>query len=174
MICLLLGDLIYCRSRSDRSNWELQMTEINLTNRQEVMIFALASEHGAEFAPVQVQKLFFLLDANVSNGIGGKQFDFEPYDYGPFDKSVYRELEILEQHGLVRIERGRNFAGGRKYSLTTNGQLLGQNSMSNLTQEVRDYILKVAQWVRGLSFAELVGSIYTAYPEMKANSIFEN
>ena len=47
---------------------------VTLTKRQQIVLAALACEPDAEFAPVQVQKLFFLIDENVSAHIGGKQF----------------------------------------------------------------------------------------------------
>jgi hypothetical protein len=77
---------------------------LDLSHRQEVMLAALAAESGSVFAPVQVQKLFFLLDQNIASDLGGKQFAFEPYDYGPYDRTVYSELEALSRRGLVTIE----------------------------------------------------------------------
>ena len=78
------------------------MTDI--TPRQKVVLAALAAERSSAFAPVQVQKLFFLLDQNIAADFGGRQFNFEPYDYGPFDRAVYSELEALAQKELVAIE----------------------------------------------------------------------
>jgi hypothetical protein len=51
---------------------------------------------------VQVQKLFFLLDENIAADLGGRQFSFEPYDYGPFDRAVYSELELLARQFAQR------------------------------------------------------------------------
>ena len=75
------------------------------TKRQKYVLAALATDSGAKFAPVQVQKLFFLIDENLSKVIGKSRFTFEPYDYGPFDKAVYHELEVLQSKGLVNIEQ---------------------------------------------------------------------
>jgi hypothetical protein len=36
----------------------------------------------------------------------------------------------------------------------------------------KDYVVNLANWVRQLSFQQLVASIYNKYPEMKANSVF--
>jgi len=40
-------------------------------------------------------------------------------------------------------------------------------------EEAKDYIGRVSQFVRSLPFAELVSAIYTAYPEMRQNSVFQ-
>ena len=144
---------------------------VTLTKRQQIVLAALACEPDAEFAPVQVQKLFFLIDENVSAHIGGKQFAFEPYDYGPFDPAVYSELEALSRAGFVVIENPHK-RGERRYRLTHQGVLAGQQARATLHSSAKDYLKRAAAWVRGLSFAELVGAIYKAYPLMREKSIF--
>jgi hypothetical protein len=118
-----------------------------------------------------VQKLFFLLDQNIAADLGGRQFSFEPYDYGPFDRAVYSELELLAQQGLVAIQATPG-ADRRKFYLTPAGHAIGSAMFGQLNERARSYMSRVSAWVRSLSFAELVGSIYNRYPEMKANSVF--
>jgi uncharacterized protein YwgA len=137
------------------------------------MLAALAAESGSVFAPVQVQKMFFLLDANVATDLGGRQFAFEPYDYGPYDRTVYSELEILARQGLVNIEAAYG-AARRKYSLTASGYDVGQRTLGQLNPRAREYFQRVSAWVRSLGFAELVGAIYQQYPDMKLNSVFRD
>ena len=143
------------------------------TNRQRFVLAALATDPATEFAPVQVQKLFFLLDENLGDILGGRQFEFNAYDYGPFDKAVYSELEILKNLGLVDIVDIGPSHGRRRYSLTPRGQEAGQLALSNLPESVGEYIRDLSSWVRSLSFAQLVGAIYKAYPQMRENSIFQ-
>lgn len=144
------------------------------TDRQRFILAALATDPDAEFAPVQVQKLFFLLDENLSDVIARRQFSFEPYDYGPFDKAVYRELEALQGQGLVNIEQVGASAGQRRYSLTPRGQQAGEQVLSQLPEFARQYMTDLSAWVRSLSFSRLVGSIYKAYPHMRENSVFQD
>jgi hypothetical protein len=144
-----------------------------LSQRQTIMLAALAAESGSVFAPVQVQKLFFLLDQNIAADLGGRQFSFEPYDYGPYDRAVYSELEALARRGLVSIEATAE-AGRRKFSLTAPGYQAGQQALKQLSSRAQDYLPRVSSWVRSLSFAELVGAIYKQYPDMKVNSVFRD
>jgi hypothetical protein len=144
-----------------------------LTHRQQVVLAALAAEPGASFAPVQIQKLFFLLDENAEAQLGGKQFQFRPYDFGPFDQAVYAELEVLETLGLVQISRVGPAPGHRRYQLTTKGQELGEEILSSSLSGLQSYMQEVSRWVRRLSFAQLVGSIYKAYPWTRENSVFQ-
>jgi len=144
----------------------------DLTHRQKMVLAGLAAAHGQTFAPVQIQKLFFILDENIANQIGGRQFRFEPYHFGPFDRSVYDEVKALSRKGLANVESLGPWAGSRIYYLTPAGQTEGESILKILPASATDYIKKAGDWVRSLSFEELVGSIYKAYPHMKANSIF--
>jgi hypothetical protein len=148
--------------------------DAQLTPRQNVVLAALATHSGAEFAPVQVQKLFFLIDENISGALGGKQFAFEPYDFGPFDSDVYQELNALERNGLVRIEWYGPSKGQRRYALTPAGQEAGTSVLKKFGPEVQKYIADTSAWVRSLSFPQLVGSIYKAYPHMREKSVFKD
>jgi uncharacterized protein len=144
----------------------------DLTPRQAIVLAALGAERRARFAPVQVQKLFFLIDENVAAGIGGRQFAFVPYDYGPFDQDVYHELERLARAGMVQIDAAGPAAGRRQYTVTPEGQQVGEQLLARLPQPIVEYIKNTSRWVRSLSFAELVGAIYRAYPRMRENSVF--
>lgn len=139
-------------------------------NRQDYVLAVLsAGGEQVQFSPVQIQKLFFLLDREVSNFVGGPHFDFQPYDYGPFDKAVYHDLGLMEPAGLVaQIGDGRY----RKYMLTTVGFRRGQRVLANLSQELQSYIGSLSNWTRSVSFTQLVSEIYRLYPDMKTNSIF--
>lgn len=139
-------------------------------NRRDLMLAALAAagEH-ASFTPVQVQKLFFLIDREGAQLVGGPHFAFEPYDYGPFDRAVYAELDLLELGGFVRTIATDRY---RIYELTPEGYAVGQRLLSGLPGTTRTFLVETANWVRRLSFQQLVAAIYQRYPDMKVNSIF--
>jgi hypothetical protein len=145
----------------------------SMTRKQELMLAALAAAKGDAYTPVQLQKLIFLLDKNLPHGQGGGQFDFTPYDYGPFDASVYGVAEQLAGQSLVEVCRNDR-TGFRTYEATALGVEAGERILSQFQPEVRDYILALSRWVRALSFADLITAIYTAYPDMKVNSVFQD
>jgi hypothetical protein len=138
-------------------------------NRQEYMVAVLAAAGGTVHTPVQVQKLFFLLDKKIPEFVGGPYFDFQAHDYGPFDKNVYSELERLANRGLVSIDEPGSL---KSFRLTVEGNSTGSAGLADLPSVVSEYIARLSQWVRSLSFADLVSAIYREYPEMRANSIF--
>lgn len=139
--------------------------------KEDIILACMATSDGASFRPVQIQKSMFLIDQEASAQIGGPLFDFKPYDYGPFDVSVYNNLTILSEKGLVQIE-GDPASKQRRYSLTAKGQQVGEATLGTLVPNIQDYLKRVSEFVLRLTFAQLVSSIYKKYPAMKANSVF--
>ena len=140
-------------------------------DRANYVLVSMSPAKKDDFSPVQVQKLFFLLDRNIADHSGGPHFNFIPYDYGPFDSEVYKQLRELESSELVNVN-GSNLHPSRTYRLTSAGQEQGQRQFPDFPMEVQEYIKETVKFVRAASFSELISSIYHAYPEMKVNSVF--
>lgn len=139
-------------------------------NRDELVMTALAAGgENATFTPVQVQKLFFLLDREAAALVDGPHFNFSAYDYGPFDRSVYDSLEGLAQRDLARVQNTGNY---RVYGLSQMGFHEGARRLADLPAKTQSYLSNLAEWVKHLSFEQLVAAIYNRYPEMKVNSVF--
>ncbi len=141
-------------------------------SKEDIVLAALAPGNGRAHTPVQVQKLLFLIDQNAAELLGGPFFSFEPYHYGPFDKHVYTTLDHLASQGLVEIVTGSG--NWRNYRLTPEGQEAGEATLRNIIAQAADYIRRASDFVRRLSFSALVSSIYKAYPEMRARSVFQD
>jgi uncharacterized protein len=139
-------------------------------NQTELVLAGLAPAKGGSHTPVQVQKLFFLLEKNIPETYNGPLFNFKPYNYGPFDRDVYLVLQKLEEEGLVDIDSQFNW---RTYGLTVLGQEEADKIFNQLPKKAKDFIPAISEFVRGLNFTELVRAIYKAYPEMKRNSVFQ-
>ena len=143
-------------------------------NRQELLLAILAAANGRAFHPAQLQKAMFLIDRNVPGVVDdGPSFHFVPYNYGPFDKSVYVEAERLRDQGDAVIAPA---PGGRwrTYAATAAGINLGRQILARLNDDRQRYLSSIAEWVLARSFGDLVKSIYETYPEMRANSIFQD
>ena len=134
------------------------------------VLAALAPAKGGEHSPVQVQKLIFILNEEIPGQFEGPHFNFEPYDYGPFDKGVYERLEALEKEGLVEIIHNR----WNSFKLTPDGQVKGDELLDSLNGATKQYLIDLSTFVRSLSFSGLVSAVYKAYPIMKVNSVFQS
>jgi hypothetical protein len=135
-----------------------------------IVLAALAGAgENAAFTPVQVQKLLFLIDREIPRLVDGPHFNFQPYDFGPFDRGVYDTLEALARQGLVYQSRARY----QRWGLSPEGYRQGVGLL-HAYPAAATYIRQAAIWVRSLPFNQLVAAIYRAYPDMKANSIFRS
>ena len=139
--------------------------------KREVVLATLAPAQGKQHSPVQVQKLLFMLDREASQLVDGPHFNFEPYNYGPFDKAVYQVLDELDEDELVTI---RSSGWQRTYALTPTGQNDGDRLLGELSDSAKDYIRRVSAFVLKLNFLQLVSAIYKAYPDMQKNSILRS
>jgi len=137
--------------------------------KKDILLVALYASNGVPLGPVQVQKLLFLIDREISELVGGPFFNFQPYNYGPFDKSVYEELEQLAIKGKVEITSVQKW---KTYRLTKSGQEEGKKLYDDLSPKAKKYIKEASEFVRRKSFNELVAAIYQKYPEMRALSKF--
>jgi hypothetical protein len=138
--------------------------------REELVLASLAAAgENASFSPVQVQKLLFLIDREAAEHVSGPHFSFKPYDYGPFDRAEYEVLDLLEIKRLIRAYHNGRY---QLYALTEEGFEHGSATLQRTSAPARSYIEQAAEWVRGLSFSQLVAAIYSRYPDMKVNSVF--
>jgi len=140
--------------------------------RKEATLLMLSMSNGEPYTPVQIQKAMFLIAKNYPETIDGIGYDFKPYAYGPFDKTVYDDIRILENEGFVQtsmnITRQWN-----EYQITSKGLEKSEEIKNQVDDKsIIQYFEEVSKFVRSLSFSKLVTSIYKVYPEMKINSIF--
>jgi len=148
------------------------MIQHSRLSREDVVLAALAPANGGAHTPVQVQKILFLLDENLPAELKGPHFRFEPYHYGPFDKGVYNTLDELSRRGLVQVVFGSG--NWREYRLTPEGQAQGNAVLDGLEPRAASYIRRLSDFVRKLSFSQLVSAVYKAYPQMRARSVFQD
>lgn len=143
-------------------------------NRRELILTILAAADGRTYTPVQMQKSVFLICDQFPEIINeGPGFNFEPYDYGPFDAAVYSEIDQLARSGKAVIAPSGS-GNWNTYAASDRGVEEGWQLSHSLNKDVSDYIEKVSEWVRSMTFSKLVRSIYDAYPQMRANSIFRD
>ena len=55
---------------------------------------------------------------------------------------------------------------------THSGREKAEQLKKEMDPGIVQYISEAVEWAQGLSFRELVASIYQAYPEYKVNSVF--
>lgn len=144
-----------------------------LPKRARWLVAALQSAGDRGLSAVQLQKSLFVLGRRRAKDVGGDFYDFQPYDYGPFDASVYHDADALALAGLVQIDgsRGKSY---RRFMLTEKGKAKAVEVLPKLPEKAVETMSKVVPWAQRLSFEELVRSVYEEFPEMRARSVFRD
>ncbi len=141
-------------------------------NRREIVLAALATwGEGIGYSPIHAQKVLFLFDRESKDLVGAPFFNFSPYDYGLFDRAVYEVLCDLEKGGFVELRKSKRY---REYFLTVEGYRAGTAELNKLPEQAENFLRDLVEWVRELSFSQLVSRIYDKYPDMKENSVFRS
>jgi len=135
--------------------------------KEELLLLVLDRAGEKGLTPAQLQKAIFLLSKNFPSKFGNF-YDFQPYNYGPFDKCIYLDFEKLEESGLAEKIDHNN--PRHLYSISSEGHKSTDNI--NIKAEEQEYIKRLVAWIQTLTFQELISTIYKKYPEYKANSIF--
>ena len=138
--------------------------------REQATLMMLATAKDGAFTPVQIQKAMFLLSEEAPEIFDSRsRYNFQPYDYGPFDSYVYSDIDLLRSKGMTTQGSGGRV---RRYSATEAGVTEGEKLRLSLAPNLQQYVADVSGFVRRLSFSELVTAIYRKYPKMKEKSVF--
>ncbi len=134
-------------------------------------MLAISYAKGAGLSPVQLQKSLFLLGKELPAEVGQGFYFFQPYNYGPFDSSVYTDASLLASLGLVsKNDFGQGFW---MYSATPEGLAYAEKLKIAAPQKAVSYLERIVPWAQSHSFASLVRAIYAKYPEYRQNSVFQ-
>jgi len=143
-----------------------------LENR-DIMLLVITAASDTGLTPVQLMKTMFLIGQSGLADLPSNFYSFVPYNYGPFNSDVYRDVEVMVNEGLVLEirEADRNWS---KYAITQAGLKKAKILKQKVTREFSDYINAVVNWVKSLTFSGLLRAIYAKYPEMRENSVFQS
>ncbi len=99
-----------------------------------------------------------------------KLFHFEPYDFGPFDGSIYDDLEALEDSGYITVEIVRG-TRQRRFQLTAEGRARAEAVEQCMPGAAASQLRAINRHVTSLGFAPLLKDIYEKYPRFATNSV---
>ena len=148
------------------------MTGCQYPARAKWLLLALRDATPDGLSAVQLQKVLFVFGRRSKAELGA-YYSFKPYQYGPFDSAVYADADALANLGLLKIDssRGRSL---RRFALTEEGASAADALAVEVPQQAKDYLRRVVEWAARLSFSALVRSVYESFPEMRANSVFND
>ena len=146
-------------------------------DRVDWLVLFLAAEARCPVAPVRVQKGLFLL-AKSTLLPRSERYGFEPYNYGPMSRELYRDVRRLCSDGLAEIQPRLGAPDGRTWravALTAAGRRhaakLRVRARSQHLEALRE-VASIRATVDELTFTELLTLVYDRYPEYAARSVF--
>ena len=176
------------------------MDEIN--NRKDILLLLLylPGSKGKNAEPIsgrtRLMKLLYLLsrDKGIDKTLGIRNYyRFEAYDYGPFSKDVFEDVQFLRNVGLIEanpeessnpIEQWENYqiilesVGDPEkeeigapyqeelFTLTEKGtRFVEEKLLPVLGEDVKNKILSVKANEGSMSLTSLLRYVYTKYPE---------
>lgn len=124
----------------------------------------------------RLQKLMFLLQKQFEEQ--GEPLDwgypFRAYDYGPFAKELYDDLDQLRRRGFIE-EREQHLDDDviqYDYLLTDEGREFVQEELADRCPEgVAEIAESVKAEFNGVALQQLIDYVYTEYPEYAENSV---
>ena len=139
-----------------------------LASRERVLIAIVAAAGDSGLDRAQLQKSAFLVGEEFDEKLPSDFYQFRPYMYGPFTQEVYSDVERLCD-GLV-VETLTGERGRLSYRLAPDSG----SGLRSLPEDLESGIKQIVEWVKSMSFKELVRAIYYLYPEQQLNSIFDD
>ena len=137
-------------------------------SRERVLIAIVASAGDTGLDRAQLQKAAFLVSEEFDEHLPSDFYKFQPYMYGPFTDEVYRDVERLCDGRVLETITGER--GRLSYRLVRDNG----TAVCSLPDYLQSGINKIVDWVKSMSFDELVRAIYYLYPEQQRNSIFDD
>ena len=140
-------------------------------NRIDWALLTIAAGGYEPLTPVVLQKSLFIVGKNCADVVAGTFYQFEPWDYGPFDADVYDDARELEELGLIArphvVDRQ-----WRDFRITRAGLCKARELRASVPPDVLRYISTVVKWAQELTFTQLVRAVITRYPEMGTAMVF--
>jgi uncharacterized protein YwgA len=134
------------------------------------------NEEGIE-GRTRLQKLIFLMQQESEGEISeslNEDYEFVPYDYGPFSKEVYQDLDSMSGE-LVRTKKERTADGNTKYSyrLTEEGQKFVEDNLTKREgEQIMDWAKALRNQYEDVYLSDLIEEVYSKYPQFAKNSIY--
>jgi uncharacterized protein len=138
--------------------------------RDWVLVFIGAPTTGSfRTDQIRVMKGLFLLSKEGPSELRDL-YTFAPYDYGPFDREVYHDLDLLEIEGLIdaAVVTGSK---RRIFRMTPRGEERCAEIRASASPTAIKAIDEVKELVSSMSFMGLLRYVYGRHPDFAVASI---
>lgn len=125
----------------------------------------------------RLQKMVFLMQQHLgttTNSESIEQYEFIAYDYGPFSKELYSDIDSLKREFVQ--EQHEEYDNGKEkydYEMTDDGKSYIENQLSgDDSQEIINLAEDIKSEYNEELLSTLIDDVYSQYPEFAENSIY--
>lgn len=181
-----------------------------LTGADYLLLLLYLNNHTPIYGAVRLTKMMFLFNKEISEALKkkniecGKLPEFIPYNFGPFSKDVYEQVELFSNIGFIKVtdinaiedmgevddweespfidetieqEDGYIRQDGKylKYEIKSLGiDFVEQKILPNVTPEQKEILEMFKSKITSLSPKQILKYVYTKYPEFTENSLIKD
>ena len=146
-------------------------------------LLPLALMYAGDGEPIEgrtrLQKLVFLMQKRLEEAgedpLQSDDYEFIPYDYGPFSKELYDDLDEIMARNMVE-GREENLDEDKvkyNYKIQEDGE---QWVSDQLSKKEAQRILELAEEIKNeygdVYLSDLIDEVYSRYPKYAENSIY--
>ena len=146
-------------------------------------LLPIALMYAGDGEPIEgrtrLQKLVFLMQKRLEEAgedpLQSDDYEFIPYDYGPFSKELYDDLDEIMARNMVE-GREENLDEDKvkyNYKIQEDGE---QWVSDQLSKKEAQRILELAEEIKNeygdVYLSDLIDEVYSRYPKCAENSIY--
>jgi hypothetical protein len=138
-------------------------------DRQDILLLIADGADGQfPLDPIRLMKGCFIV-SEIGPAAWKDLFEFRPFDYGPFDPSVYRARDALVGKDLMVATPAGRYS---QYSITPAGRARASEIAEGLEEShLAEWLRSIGHWVTSKSFTDLLREIYDRFPNYATRSI---
>jgi uncharacterized protein len=126
--------------------------------------------HRSSLDPVRIQKGMFLL-AQETDIPTREKYEFSPYNWGPYSRTLRENLEDLVSVGKVIAQEVPGYSW-KQYSLSESGLETARKILPRANRTAAIHVFDIRRQINEASFNSLLNDVYTRFPEFAVNSLF--
>lgn len=127
----------------------------------------------------RMQKLVFLLQQRLEerdeDPFRSEDYEFIAYDYGPFSKDLYDDLDSLSERGQIEDSEEELRDGKEKYDYEIQpggADFVERHLHKQGAKEILELAEELKKEYNDMLLSELIEHVYSQYPEYAENSIY--
>jgi uncharacterized protein YwgA len=147
-----------------------------MIDRELLPLALLKANNGHEIeGRTRLQKMIFLIQQEADEEglqLPGK-YQYVPYDYGPFARGVYDDLDRLKAKNVIQEEQTEMADGTIKYNYTLGSE--AKKRLDEVPEEAQERVTEKAQEIKSefndMPLPDLIDYVYSRYPDFAQNSV---